>query len=52
MSEYVGFDVSKEETCFCVKAACGRVLARGKTLTSRRLCFRFCKSIAFAQSVW
>ena len=39
MSEYVGFDVSKEETSFCVKAACGRVLARGKTLTSPEALF-------------
>ena len=40
MSEYVGFDVSKEETSFCVKAACGRVLARGKTLTSPETLFQ------------
>lgn len=31
MGEYVGFDVSKEETSYCVKDADGRVLARGKT---------------------
>lgn len=30
MSEYVGLDVSKEETSFCVKDAKGKVLARGK----------------------
>ena len=30
MVEYVGLDVSKEETAFCVKAADGKVLARGK----------------------
>ena len=30
MTEYVGFDVSKEETTFCVKDEEGRVLARGK----------------------
>ena len=30
MREYVGFDVSKEETAFCVKDAAGKVLARGK----------------------
>ena len=30
MTEYVGFDVSKEETSFCVKDAAGEVLARGK----------------------
>lgn len=33
MSEYVGFDVSKEETAFCVKAGDGKVLARGKVAT-------------------
>ena len=30
MSEYVGLDVSKEETAFCVKDADGTILARGK----------------------
>jgi transposase len=30
MVEYVGLDVSKEETSFCVKAEGGRVLARGR----------------------
>jgi len=30
MGEYVGLDVSKEETSFCVKEEGGRVLARGK----------------------
>lgn len=33
MTEYVGFDVSKEETAFCVKDAAGTVLARGKVAT-------------------
>ncbi len=33
MTEYVGFDVSKEETAFCVKDAKGKVLARGKVAT-------------------
>jgi len=33
MEEYVGFDVSKEETAFCVKAEDGRVLAHGKVST-------------------
>ncbi len=28
--EYVGFDVSKEETAFCVKDGSGKVLARGR----------------------
>ncbi len=30
MVEYVGLDVSKEETAFCVKDTAGKVLARGK----------------------
>ena len=30
MGEYVGLDVSKEETAFCVKDSSGKVLARGK----------------------
>ncbi len=30
MVEYVGFDVSKEATAFCVMDASGKVLARGK----------------------
>ncbi len=33
MTEYVGFDVSKEETAFCVKDGDGVVVARGKVLT-------------------
>ena len=33
MTEYVGFDVSKEETAFCVKGAEGEVIARGKVAT-------------------
>ncbi len=33
MTEYVGFDVSKEETAFCVKDRDGKVLARGKVAT-------------------
>ncbi len=33
MTEYVGFDVSKEETAFCVKDAKGKILARGKAAT-------------------
>ena len=33
MSEYVGLDVSKEETSFCVMDAGGEVLASGKTLS-------------------
>ncbi len=30
MEEYVGFDVSKEETSFCVMDATGKILAQGK----------------------
>ncbi len=33
MGEYVGLDVSKEETAFCVKDSSGKVLARGKVST-------------------
>jgi len=33
MEEYVGLDVSKEETSFCVKDGAGNVLARGKALS-------------------
>jgi transposase len=33
MSEDVGFDVSKEETSFCVKDVSGKILARGKVAT-------------------
>lgn len=31
MVEYVGFDVSKEETSFCVMDVSGKILAQGKT---------------------
>lgn len=33
MVEYTGYDVSKEETAFCVRDKEGRVLARGKAAT-------------------
>lgn len=33
MSEYVGLDVSKEETSICVKNAKGKILAHGKALS-------------------
>ena len=39
MTEYVGFDVSKEETAFCVKDAGGEILARGKVATDPRALF-------------
>ncbi len=34
MVAYVGFDVSKEETAFCVKEETGKVVARGKAATA------------------
>ena len=43
MTEYVGFDVSKEETAFCVKNAEGRVLARGKVATDPKALFEVLK---------
>ncbi len=33
MAEYVGFDLSKEETAFCVMDEEGVILARGKVST-------------------
>ncbi|MCH7942084.1 MAG: IS110 family transposase [Proteobacteria bacterium] len=33
MEEYVGLDVSKEETSFCVMDAAGKILAQGKVAT-------------------
>ena len=39
MSEYVGFDVSKEETAFCVKDRDGAILARGKVSTDPEALF-------------
>ncbi len=33
MEEYVGFDVSKEETSFCVMDSSGKVLVQGKALS-------------------
>ncbi len=39
MAEYVGFDVSKEETAFCVKDAEGKILARGKVATDPETLF-------------
>ncbi len=37
--EYVGLDVSKEETAFCVKDETGAILARGKVTTDPRTIF-------------
>ncbi len=44
MSEYVGFDVSKEETAFCVKDLAGKVLARGKVATDPEALFEALKA--------
>ena len=43
MTEYVGFDVSKEETAFCVKDLKGGVLARGKVATDPQALFEALK---------
>ncbi len=39
MVEYVGFDVSKEETAFCVMDAAGKVLVRGKVASDPEALF-------------
>ncbi len=39
MEEYVGFDVSKEETAFCVMDAAGKILSQGKALSDPRSLF-------------
>ncbi len=44
MSEYVGVDVSKEETTFCVKDAAGKILVRGKVATDPRALFEALKA--------
>ena len=43
MSEYVGFNVSKEETSFCVKDEKGKILARGKVATDPAALFEALK---------
>ncbi len=43
MGEYVGFDVSKEETAFCVKDGAGEILAQGKAETDPRALFEVLK---------
>ncbi len=43
MGEYVGLDVSKEETAFCVKDLAGKVLARGKVATDPAALFEALK---------
>jgi len=44
MTEYVGLDVSKEETAFCVKDLAGKVLARGKVPTDPEALFEALKA--------
>ncbi len=39
MGEYVGFDVSKEATAFCVMDAAGKVLAPGKVASDPKMLF-------------
>ena len=39
MEEYVGFDVSKEETAFCVMDKAGKILSQGKALSDPRSLF-------------
>ncbi|MDH3318030.1 MAG: IS110 family transposase [Gammaproteobacteria bacterium] len=39
MVEYVGLDVSKEETCFCVKDEAGMILALGKVASDPEAIF-------------
>ncbi len=39
MEEYVGFDVSKEETSFCVMDKAGKILSQGKALSDPRSLF-------------
>ena len=43
MSEYVGFDVSKEETSFCVMDLSGKILAQGKALSDSEALFKMLK---------
>jgi transposase len=44
MVEYVGLDVSKEETAFCVMGEDGKVLARGKVATDPEALFEVLKA--------
>ncbi len=44
MVEYVGLDVSKEETAFCVKDWEGKVLASGKVATDPAAIFEMLKA--------
>ena len=44
MVEYVGFDVSKEETSFCVMDVTGKILAQGKALSDPQSLFKALRS--------
>lgn len=44
MVEYVGLDVSKEETAYCVKDESGKVVARGKVATDPEALFEVLKA--------
>ncbi len=39
MAEYVGFNVSKEATAFCVMDEAGKVIARGKVASDPKALF-------------
>ena len=43
MSEYIGLDVSKEETCYCVMDKQGKILARGKAASDPKALFEMLK---------
>ena len=43
MEEYVGFDVSKEETSFCVMDLTGAILTQGKALSDPAALFEMLK---------
>lgn len=44
MSEYVGLDVSKEETCYCIMDKEGKILARGKVDSDPDAIFKMLKA--------
>ena len=44
MTEYVGFDVSQEETAFCVKDVEGKILARSGVATDPQALFEALKA--------
>ncbi len=43
LGEYVGLDVSKEETAFCVMDEAGKVIARGKVASTPEALFEVLK---------